>query len=73
MTPYSEDLRQGIVDTASRGDGTLSQIAERFLVNDRLTRLYSAQQDAVQRPLWWDRICVMVVNRRPSGYRGLSN
>ena len=33
MTPYSQDLRQRIVETARRGDGTLSQIAERFLVS----------------------------------------
>jgi transposase len=33
MTPYSQDLRQRIVETATRGDGTLSQIAERFLVS----------------------------------------
>jgi transposase len=33
MTPYSQDLRQRIVDTVQRGEGTLSQIAERFLVS----------------------------------------
>jgi transposase len=33
MTPYSRDLRQRIVETATRRDGTLSQIAERFLVS----------------------------------------
>src|SRR6516162_7205472 len=33
MTPYSQDLRQRIVETARRRDGTLSQIAERFLVS----------------------------------------
>src|SRR5213080_3586049 len=33
MTPYSQDLRQRIVETVTRGDGTLSQIAERFLVS----------------------------------------
>src|SRR3954451_11539255 len=39
-------------------------------VNDRLTRLYSAQQDAVPRPTEWDGICVMVGDRRSSGYGG---
>jgi transposase len=33
MTPYSQDLRQRIVETARRRDGTLSQIAARFLVS----------------------------------------
>src|SRR6201996_6479517 len=33
MTPYSQDLRQRIVDTVRRGDATLKQIAERFLVS----------------------------------------
>jgi transposase len=33
MTPSSRDLRQRIVETARRRDGTLSQIAERFLVS----------------------------------------
>jgi transposase len=33
MTPYSRDLRQRIVETARRRDGTLRQIAERFLVS----------------------------------------
>src|SRR5512143_2004010 len=33
MTPYSQDLRQRIVDTVQRGEGTVRQIAERFLVS----------------------------------------
>src|SRR5258708_33313623 len=33
MTPYSQDLRQRIVETIRRGDGTIRQVAERFLVS----------------------------------------
>ena len=33
MRPYSQDLRQRIVDTVERGEGTVRQIAERFLVS----------------------------------------
>ena len=33
MKPYSPDLRQRIVDTVLRGEGTIRQIAERFLVS----------------------------------------
>jgi hypothetical protein len=33
MTPYSRDLRQRIVDTVTRRDGTIDQIAQRFLVS----------------------------------------
>ena len=33
MTPYSQDLRQQILDTAWRGEGALSPIADRFLVS----------------------------------------
>src|SRR4029078_2725260 len=33
MTPYSQDLRQRIVDTVQRGEGSLRQIARRFLVS----------------------------------------
>ena len=36
-------------------------------VNDRLTRLYSAQQDAVQRSAGWNWICVMFVDQRSLG------
>ena len=54
MTPYSEDLRQRIVDTASRGDATLNQIAERFLVSvsfvTRLLQLYRTTGSVEPRP-----------------------
>jgi transposase len=54
MTPYSEDLRQRIVDTASRGDRTLSQIAERFLVSvsfvTRLLQLHRTTGSVEPRP-----------------------
>lgn len=33
MTPYSQDLRKRILDTVQRGDGSLRQIARRFLVS----------------------------------------
>jgi hypothetical protein len=33
MTPYSQDLRKPILDTVQRGDGSLRQIARRFLVS----------------------------------------
>src|SRR5262249_18221077 len=33
MTPYSQDLRQRILDTIRRGDGSVRQIARRFLVS----------------------------------------
>ncbi len=33
MTPYSRDLRQRVVDTIQRGDGSVRQIAKRFLVS----------------------------------------
>jgi len=54
MTPYSEDLRQRIVETASRGDETLNQIAERFLVSvsfvTRLLQLYRTTGSVEPRP-----------------------
>ena len=31
MTPYSQDLRQRIIETAQKGGATVEQIAERFL------------------------------------------
>src|SRR3954468_20433700 len=44
MTPYSQDLRQRIVHTIQRRDGTIRQVAERFLVSfsfvTRLLQLY---------------------------------
>jgi transposase len=33
MTPYSHDLRQRVFDTVQRGEGSLRQIADRFLVS----------------------------------------
>ena len=33
MRPLSQDLRQRILDTVARGEGSLRQIARRFLVN----------------------------------------
>jgi transposase len=33
MTPYSEDLRLRVVETVRRGDGSVRQIASRFLVS----------------------------------------
>src|SRR4029077_17473249 len=33
MTPYSQDLRQRILETVQRGEGSLRQIAQRFLVS----------------------------------------
>jgi transposase len=33
MRPYSQDLRKRILDTVQRGDGSLRQIARRFLVS----------------------------------------
>jgi transposase len=54
MTPYSQDLRQRIVETARRGDGTLSQIAERFLVSvsfvTRLLQLHRRTGSVEPRP-----------------------
>jgi transposase len=54
MTPYSQDLRQRIVETARRGDGTLSQIAERFLVSasfvTRLLQLHRTTGSVEPRP-----------------------
>jgi transposase-like protein len=32
MIPYSQDLRERILETVQRGDGSLRQIARRFLV-----------------------------------------
>src|SRR3954454_10787973 len=44
MIPYSQDLRERILETVQRGDGSLRQIARRFLVSasfvTRLLRLY---------------------------------
>src|SRR3954449_5807320 len=54
MTPYSQDLRQRIVDTVTRGDGTIRQVAERFLVSiafvTRLLQLYRSTGSVEPRP-----------------------
>jgi transposase len=54
MTPYSQDLRQRIVETATRRDGTLRQIAERFLVRisfvTRLLQLHRSTGSVEPRP-----------------------
>ena len=33
MPRYSQDLRKRVIDTIERGDGSLRQIAQRFLVS----------------------------------------
>jgi transposase len=54
MTPYSQDLRQRIVDTIQHGDGTIRQVAERFLVSfsfvTRLLQLYRSTGSVEPRP-----------------------
>jgi transposase len=54
MTPYSRDLRQRIVDTIQRGDGTIRQVADRFLVSfsfvTRLLQLYRSTGSVEPRP-----------------------
>jgi transposase len=54
MTPYSQDLRRRIIDTALRGDGTMAQIAERFLVSvsfvTRLLQLHRSSGSVEPRP-----------------------
>lgn len=45
MRPYSQDLRQRILDTVSRGESSLRQIAQRFLVNvSTIVRLLKQQR-----------------------------
>src|SRR5258707_6380915 len=45
MTPYSQDLRQRVLDTVQRGEGSLRQIARRFLVSvSFVTRLLRTQR-----------------------------
>ena len=71
MTPYSEDLRQRIVDTASRGDGTLRQIAQRFLVSisfvTRLLQLHRATGSVQPRPHGGGNPAVLTRARTSSG------
>jgi transposase len=54
MRPYSQDLRQRIIDTVQRGDGTGRQIAERFLVSvsfvTRLLQLHRSNGSVEPRP-----------------------
>jgi transposase len=54
MRPFSQDLRQRIVETVTRGDGTINQIAERFLVSvsfvTRLLQLYRSTGSVEPKP-----------------------
>src|SRR3954468_9477568 len=54
MRHYSQDLRQLIVDTVQRGEGTVRQIAERFFVSisfvTRLLQLHRSSGSAEPRP-----------------------
>jgi transposase len=54
MRPYSQDLRQRILDTVARGEGSLRQIAERFLVHIstvvRLLKLHRETGSADPKP-----------------------
>ncbi len=54
MTPYSQDLRQRVVETARRGGATVKQIAERFLVSvsfvTRLLQLHRTTGSVEPRP-----------------------
>src|SRR5258705_13944705 len=46
MTPYSQDLRQRVLDPVRRGEGSLRQIARRFLVSvSFVTRLLRTHRD----------------------------
>src|SRR4051794_27503684 len=54
MTPYSQDLRQRIVDTIRRGDATIRQVADRSLVSfsfvTRLLHLYRSTGSVEPKP-----------------------
>ena len=54
MTPYSQDLRQRILETARHGGATVKQIAERFLVSvsfvTRLLQLHRTTGSVAPRP-----------------------
>src|SRR4051794_34019154 len=54
MTPYSEDLRQRVLDTVQRGEGSLRQIARRFLVSvsfvTRLLKQYRSTRSLEPKP-----------------------
>jgi transposase len=78
MTPYSQDLRQRIVDTIQRGDGTIRQVAERFLVSfsfvTRLLQLYRCTGSVEPRPHGGGNPAVLTAmtrryGRAPAGQR----
>lgn len=54
MTPYSQDLRKRVLDTVQRGDGSLRQIARRFVVSisfvTRLLQLDRSTGSVLPRP-----------------------
>src|SRR5947199_9100030 len=54
MTPYSQDLRRRILETARHGDATVPQIAARFLVRvsfvTRLLQLHRTTGSVEPRP-----------------------
>lgn len=54
MTPYSQDLRQRVLETIQRGDGSVRQIADRFLVSlsfvIRLLQLHRTTGSVEPRP-----------------------
>ena len=54
MTAYSQDLRKRILDTVQRGEGSLRQIARRFLVSvsfvTRLLRLHRSTGSLEPKP-----------------------
>ena len=54
MTPYSQDLRQRILETIRRGEGSVRQIARRFLVSvsfvTRLLQLHRSTGSLEPRP-----------------------
>lgn len=54
MTPYSQDLRQRIIETVQNGGATVQQIAERFLVSvsfvTRLLQLHRTTGSVEPRP-----------------------
>lgn len=54
MIPYSQDLRERILETVRRGDGSLRQIARRFLVSvsfvTRLLRLHRRTGSLAPKP-----------------------
>src|SRR3954469_1018572 len=54
MTPYSQDLRKRVLQTIQRGDGSVRQIARRFLVSasfvTRLLRLHRSTGSLEPKP-----------------------